>query len=124
MGVAAAIFHYTKAGYTVCLPATDAARYDLIVDDGLKLQRVQVKSTGHKTEAGSYKVQLATQGGNRSGSHEKKYITADECDLLFVYALDGTMYQMPVDMIAGMGNICLGKKWDEYKTTKENNDDD
>lgn len=113
IGVASAIYHYTSQGHTVCVPLTDNARYDLVVDMG-GLRRVQVKTTGYQ-ERGFYRVQLSTQGGNRSWDGTKKFIDADECDIVYVYCLDGTVYEFPVNVAAGRASITLSQKYEEYK---------
>lgn len=46
---------FIKWGCTVSFPFGDNARYDLIVDDGDSLKRVQVKYSDHKTENNSWK---------------------------------------------------------------------
>lgn len=115
IGVAAAIFHYTKSGHAVSVPLGDATRYDLIVDVDGVLKRVQIKSSNFKTAAGTYQVQLATSGGNQSWSGDKKFISATECDILFVYCLDGTCYEIPLYLCVGRSSIRLGNKYDEYK---------
>ena len=41
--VAQAVATFTRIGYDVALPLTESAAYDLIVDTGKKLERVQVR---------------------------------------------------------------------------------
>lgn len=38
-----AIAYYSKLGWTISIPVTDSQDYDLIVDTGTKLLKVQVK---------------------------------------------------------------------------------
>jgi len=45
MAVSQAVATFTKMGYDVSLPLTESASYDLIVDMGEDLKRVQVKYT-------------------------------------------------------------------------------
>lgn len=119
VGVASAIFHYTKLGYTVCAPLTDAARYDLVVDvPGEGLIRVQCKSTGHLVSPEVYEVGLRTLGGNQSWSHEPKHISSLECDVVYVYCMDGSSYVFPASVAEGKSSIRLGKKQLEYKVTE------
>ena len=119
LGVAAAIWHYTKNDYVVSIPATDNARYDLLVDKG-GIYRVQCKTTGYKSPHGIYVVQLSTQGGNRTWNGTKKFISAEECDLVYIYCLDGTTYEIPVERVSGKAALNLGKLCDQYKTTVVN----
>jgi len=75
IGEARAIYEYTCLGYTVSRTIFDSAKYDLIIDDGTCLARVQVKTTSFRTkEYGKYAsstkhtgfyVNLKTTGGNR-----------------------------------------------------------
>jgi hypothetical protein len=44
--VAQAIATFTKMGYDVLIPLTESACYDLVVDVGNKLKRIQVKYCG------------------------------------------------------------------------------
>ena len=41
--VAQAVATFTRMGYDIALPLTESAAYDLIVDTGKRLERVQVK---------------------------------------------------------------------------------
>ena len=50
IGMAYAIAYYTKLGYVVSIPLTDSQDYDLIIDTGIKLLKVQVKTTDFKTK--------------------------------------------------------------------------
>jgi hypothetical protein len=43
--VAQAIATFTKIGYDVLLPITESAAYDVVVDTGTELKRVQVRYT-------------------------------------------------------------------------------
>ena len=45
VGEARAIYEFTKLGYQVSVPLAAHCPYDLIIDDGEKLQRVQVKTS-------------------------------------------------------------------------------
>ena len=114
IGVAMAIAYYVNKGYNVSVPLTDATRYDLIIENGL-LKRVQVKSTNQFTANGTARVTLSTQGGNQSWNGIIKRISADEADLVFVYALDGRMWEFPVEFCVGKRNITLGRFQKEYE---------
>ena len=59
-GLSLAIAYFGCNGYTVSLPLNDTQDYDLIVDDGKKLYKVQVKATGQKKENGNYICSLRT----------------------------------------------------------------
>ena len=116
VGVAMAIAYYTKKGYGVSVPLTDNLRYDLIVDSGEKLLRVQVKCTARlTTDGGDYELGLRTAGGNQSWNKISKKISSEEADLVFAYVLPlNRMYEFPVDFVAGRPSLRLGAKVDSY----------
>jgi hypothetical protein len=66
IGVGAAIAWFMANGYCVLMPLSESQPYDLVVDDGERLQRVQVKTTTAKSPYGRYVVSLQTAGGNQS----------------------------------------------------------
>lgn len=115
IGVAAAILYYTKKGYTVSVPLGDSARYDLVVDKGNEVYRVQVKTTNYTSPHGVPILNLRTSGGNQSGAGISKLISASETDLVFGYCLvDDTMYEFPVEVVAGKVAVHLSSKKDQY----------
>ena len=114
IGVAMAIAYYTREGCAVSVPLTDTTRYDLVVDRDGQLLRVQAKTTRYRRYS-RYEVALRTHGGNQSWRGEAKYITADDCDLVFVYALNGDMWEVPVKVVEGRGVLNLGKLVDQYR---------
>ena len=61
IAVSQAIASFTRVGYDVSLPLTESAAYDLIVDTGLNLKRVQVRFTG------SHQVDLRRIHSNSNG---------------------------------------------------------
>ena len=61
VGLAYAIAYYASQGFTVSFPLTASQDYDLVVDNGRKLQRVQVKTTTYQRGA-CYEVNLRVSG--------------------------------------------------------------
>lgn len=45
IGMCYAMAYYAKLGWTVSIPVTDSQDYDLVVDNGTRLFKVQVKTT-------------------------------------------------------------------------------
>jgi hypothetical protein len=82
IAVARAIASFTAAGLDVLIPLTESAAYDLAVDDGARLQRVQCKftSTGY--------VDLRNIHSNSQG-YVVKFIDAEVYDWLYVLHADG-----------------------------------
>lgn len=114
IGMAYDIAYYTKLGYVVSIPLTDSQDYDLIIDTGIKLLKVQVKTTDFKTKHGIYQVGLKTCGGNKSNSTVKKF-NQNSSDLLFVLTSDGTCYSIPRSSISTTCTINLGDTYIKYK---------
>lgn len=115
IGVAAAIAYYTNLGHTVSLPLGDSARYDLIVYSNHRLLRIQCKTTRYRTATGNYQAQLSTQGGNRSWNGIIKRLSKDDCDILFVYCMNGACYVFPPEVFDGRRTITLGHRYLGYK---------
>lgn len=113
IGVAMAIAYYTRHEYAVSIPMGDNTLYDLVVDK-TGLLRVQVKTTSYKRGNG-YIVQLATSGGNRSWNGKPKKLSSDNSDLVFVYALDGSIWEIPSVDVDNGTSINLGPSKDKYR---------
>lgn len=103
-----------EMGYTVSRPFGEQSRYDLIVDTGITLERVQVKSTSRKDLTNGmdcYNCQVYTQGYVKrkyvkSNSNSKKYIlkkyTKKEIDFIAIYVVpEGAWYKIPIEEING-----------------------
>jgi hypothetical protein len=114
IGEAAAILHFTRLGYIASKPLFENTPYDLIVDDGTRLQRVQVK-TSNSSRNGNFRVELRTKGGNTSWNGVVKCVTSSQCDLLFVYCEDQAQYLIPVALIDGRTMVTLSSTYAEYK---------
>lgn len=115
IGLGSAIAYFTSLGWTVCIPLTDSQDYDLIVDDGASLQRVQVKTTKFRPHGLSYEAALKTSGGNRSGKGKVKKFDPSKIELLFILTEDGTRYLIPSHDLAGNTTVSLGESKDKYK---------
>jgi len=82
----------TAMGLSVAKPWGDSDRYDLIVDSGRHLWRVQVKSTRY---AGEKRFSVASRGCTDA-------YTEDEIDFLAAYIVPlDVWYLIPVKAIAG-----------------------
>ena len=104
-GLALAIGYYGSNGYTISLPLNDTQDYDLIVDDGKKLQKVQVKFTDSINCYGSYQVSVRSCGGTDGGIY-KRVIDTD-IDILFVICSNGQMFEIPKQDITQRNTISL-----------------
>ena len=96
-----------EKGCMVSRPTTDA-RYDLIVDVGGKLQRVQIKYCSAKvsTSSGSFMVDLRRWAGDKR-TVTRNY-TKQEIDALMIY-LPATdkVYRLPASLVHEKSSITL-----------------
>lgn len=112
VGVARAIYEYTKRGNTVLMPWSDSDKYDLVIDDGVSLHKVQVKTSRCKANGG-YAVNLATKGGNTSINKVRTREVADY-DILFCLTEDGNCWSIPVTAL-GDAKHSIVVTSDKYK---------
>ena len=116
IGMAYAIAYYSKLGWTISIPLTDSQDYDIIVDTGNSLLKVQVKTTTQISKYGISVVSLKTSGGNKNGQNIKNFDT-NSSDLLFVMTDNNEFYSIPCNEIISTTTINLGEKYLPYKVT-------
>lgn len=116
VGLGRAIAYYTTNCIPVLLPLNDTQKYDLVVDKDGKLQRVLVKTTQHTKDSGSYEVLLKNCGGS-SGTSKTRAFDKSSCDILFIVTIEGTMYEIPTDLLDVKNSLTLSSKWNEYIVT-------
>lgn len=118
VGEARAIYEFVKCGWVVSKPINDKAKYDLIVDDGNTLQRVQVKTSTKKTSSGGYEVRMESSYANRNHSVRTPR-SDDDYDILFVLIETGEAWVIPVaDLNGAKSSIVVGSptcKWQQFK---------
>jgi hypothetical protein len=124
VGVSRAVYEYTKRGYTVLFPLSDSDKYDMVIDDGESLKRVQVKTSrchaaGGKYDKTGYQVNLATKGGNAKINTSRSRNDGDY-DVLFVLVETGECWSIPVTALTARTAIVVGAtgrgaKYDEFR---------
>lgn len=85
IAVSQAIATFTKLGYDVCLPVTESAAYDLVIDTTQGLKRIQVKFTSSK------EVDLRRVHSNSQGYVVKKS-SINSYDWLYILNQDGNEF--------------------------------
>ncbi|MDO8662252.1 MAG: group I intron-associated PD-(D/E)XK endonuclease [Candidatus Omnitrophota bacterium] len=85
IAVSQAIARFTIMGYDVALPLTESASYDLIIDIGDELKRIQVRYTSVK------EVALRRIHSNSKGYVVKK-TKANAYDWLYIFKNTGEEY--------------------------------
>ncbi len=117
VGIGSAMQYFTSLGWVVSTPLTDAQKYDLIVDNGERLYRVQVKTTFHKTKHDVYQVMIKTCGGNQS--FNKTYLfDKNRVDLIFILTDNGDRWLIPSEKISNKTTLNLGEVYSTYKLPK------
>ncbi|MCL5781786.1 MAG: group I intron-associated PD-(D/E)XK endonuclease [Patescibacteria group bacterium] len=91
IAVAQAVATFTKNGYDVALPLTESASYDIIVDTGRELKRVQVRY------AANGQTDLRRIHSNSTGYVVKKP-KAGSYDWLYVLTSDSREYLVRRDL--------------------------
>jgi len=85
IAVSQAIARFTKMGYDVSLPITESASYDLIVDIGKELKKVQVRYSSVR------EVALRRVHSNSNGYVVKK-TKPNAYDWLYIFKVTGEEY--------------------------------
>lgn len=111
-GLSLAIAYYGANGYCVSLPLNDTQDYDLIVDDGVSLLKVQVKFTDYK-DKGSYCVSLKSSGGTKGVIY--KTLINTSIDTLFIVCGDKSLYHIPIKDLKNTSSLTLNDSRDRYK---------
>lgn len=111
-GLAMAIAYFGANGYTASVPLNDTQDYDLVVDMGGGLKKIQVKATNSKHSANSYSLLLKTV----SGTTRKVYKTVVDTDIDYLFCLcgDGTMFLIPKAEIINRNTLCLSTSKSKY----------
>ena len=94
---------FYKLGYKVSIPYGENCRYDMIVDTGKHLLRVQCKTSKFVSEE-CFSFACRSTRVNSQGCYEQRY-TKDEIDYFCTY-WDNQCYLIPVEE-CGKGDKCL-----------------
>lgn len=83
LGEIAVAHEFIKWGCTVSFPFGDNARYDLVIDDGENLKKVQIKYTGSKSENDSWTCRCVSSMNHTTN---KKFDTyKEDVDIIAFY---------------------------------------
>lgn len=67
-------------------PLIEHCRYDLLIDDGKRIWRAQVKQGSRESSQSNGSIELDFRSANRpDGSHKRPHYTRDEIDVIIVY---------------------------------------
>lgn len=94
---------FIELGFSVSIPYGNADRYDLLVDTGKKIFRVQVK-TAKLQENGSYNVSTVTSVATPSARYKKHY-DETQIDLLVTVIRDQLVFMTPAFVAKSTGRV-------------------
>lgn len=96
---------YTRAGFFVSVPFGGGSAYDLIVDTGMRLLKVQVKTGWRRTGCLLYTGRRRIKDSNQNGM--RRYRT-DEVDIFAVYDPEtDNLYAVPPTAMITQGCLRL-----------------
>ena len=97
--------HATRCGFDVYRPVVEGGRYDLVVDTGRKLLRVQCKTGRHE---GGVVVSMLRTNRRVSGGYRTTTYTAQEVDAIAIYCMElDRCYLVPIAVVEGRSCIHL-----------------
>ncbi len=96
---------YLRAGITVSIPFGTGAPYDLIVDTGARLYRVQVKTGWLSKGCILYKTQRRMREAHPYAT--RRYMESEVDFFVVYYPLTNSIYAVPFKMCAGHGCLRL-----------------
>lgn len=114
IGLGQAIAFYTSIGIPVMLPLNDTQKYDLVIDKNNTLFRVQVKTTQSMNKNNQYYRVLLKNAGGSSGKSIVRPFDNTSSDILFILTKNGTMYEIPCNVINVKNTLTLTTTWNKY----------
>jgi len=88
-----------EAGYVVSLPFGENMRYDLVIDDGARLARVQCKSG--RLRHGAVILKTSSSYAHHASAIQPRRHYKGQIDYFGVYCIDtGGVYLVPIDDVA------------------------
>jgi hypothetical protein len=98
IGIAEAILYFTRLGYVVALPLTDSQSYDLIIDDGVGLKRIQAKFSSYTG------IELRTISNVRGKKLDIRKFDKIKSDFVFIVCQE-KLYLISSELLDGKGRI-------------------
>ena len=98
-------------GFIVSVPYGNNSRYDLLVDTGKKIFRIQCKSS-HLNKNGSYTIKTSNMVSTTTQNREKHY-TKEEIDFI-VSIIDDQLIFIPVELIQNSQSKIFRKELPNY----------
>jgi len=101
-------------GFEYAIPS-NYAPYDLLINFGDGLKKVQVKSSYHESESKTgYTFRLKRTRNNATRTVQNKY-TKDEVDYFFLHDIEGNNWLIPFDILNNQGTITPALRFPGFK---------
>ena len=94
---------FLRYGFDISIPAYNSARYDLIVDTGEEILKIQTKKSIQNSDL-SFTFSCTTQNNMKSSNHSHHKYTKDEIDY-FATVWKDKVYLIPVDETSNQKTI-------------------
>ena len=115
IGVLKAQVDLMEKGYTICVPLTEHAPFDIVIYKDGQFKRVQVKYRSLKN--GIIDIDIRSSWSDKHGSHSKLY--KKEIDLICAYCPDvDKCFYIPIENTTKKGRIRL--RFDEPNKQMKN----
>jgi Holliday junction resolvase-like predicted endonuclease len=116
IGELSAMEWLASKGARIYVPVGHSPDVDVIADIGGRLLRVEVKTSTHQNQRGTWAVVISTRGGNQSWTGLVKYFEPNRCDFLFVHVGDGRRWFIPSGELSCRAGLTLGgTKYSEFE---------
>lgn len=112
------IQYFTSLGFTILLPLNDAQDYDLAIDNGNTIDRIQVKYTTQKQPSGYYTCKLYTCGHkDANGKSYEKPTNYEKIDYFWFSNELNEDWLIPIQELANNRTITLNEDRKQFKIT-------
>jgi PD-(D/E)XK endonuclease len=116
IGELSAMEWLASKGAHIYVPVGHSPDVDVIAELSGRLLRVEVKSSAHQNDNGTWAVLISTRGGNQSWTGLVKYFEPERCDYLFVHVGDGRRWFIPSGELDCRSALTLGgPKYSEFE---------
>ena len=110
------IQYFTRIGCTVLLPLSDAQDYDIAINNGKTIDRIQVKYTSQKSDSGYYHCKLYTCGHKDSnGKSYKKPTNYNKIDYFWFTNELKEDWLIPISELVNQKTITLNEDRKKFK---------
>ena len=115
--------YFIRKNCVVSKPLNDFSDYDLIVDTGVNVLRVQVKTVSYSNSKRRYVAKLYNAHRKKDGTWDQKTYDENSCDMIACVCQDEKLiYLVPIKLLAGRTGVTFyptgkpkGKNYEAYR---------